>query len=66
MIQIQSKLNKSNPDGSFTLDDSSSFLSPHEILPIAQENKCLGKLSYSYHEKSVLCVPRRDSSNDYT
>ena len=32
-------------DGSFTLDDSDSFLSPYEILPIAQENKYLGNSS---------------------
>ena len=39
---IQYNLNGSNPDGSFTLDDSNSFFSPYKILPIAQENKYLG------------------------
>ena len=34
--QIQSNLDGSNPDGSFTMANSNSFLSPYEILPIAQ------------------------------
>ena len=42
----QSKLNSSNTSGSFTLTNSYSFLSPFEILPIAQENKKLRKFSY--------------------
>ena len=36
---LQYNLNGSNTDGSFTVDDSSSFFSPYKILPIAQENK---------------------------
>ena len=32
-------LNGSNPDGSFTVDDSNSFFSPYKIISIAQENK---------------------------
>ena len=43
---LQWNLDDSNTDGSFTLNDSNSFLSPDEVLPIAQENKYLGKLSY--------------------
>ena len=39
--QIQYNFNSSNTDGSFTVDDSSSFFSPCKILPIAQENKYL-------------------------
>ena len=39
--ELQYNLNGSNPDGSFTLDDSNSFLSPYKILPTAQENKYL-------------------------
>ena len=34
--QIQSNLNSSNTDGSFTMVNSNSFLSPYEILPTAQ------------------------------
>ena len=34
---LQSNLNGSNTDGSFTMANSNSFLSPNEILPIAQE-----------------------------
>ena len=36
---IQLNLNSSNTDGSFTMVNSNSFLSPLEILLIAQENK---------------------------
>ena len=45
-ICIQSNLDGSNTDGSFTMANSNSFLSPYEILLIAQENKYLGKFSY--------------------
>ena len=45
-IEIQSNLDGSNTDGSFTMANSNSFLSPYEILPIAQENKYLRKFSY--------------------
>ena len=34
------------PDGSFSMVNSNSFLSPYEILPIAPENKYLGNFSY--------------------
>ena len=43
---IQSNLNSSNTDGSFTMANSNSFLSPYEILLIVQENKYLRKFSY--------------------
>ena len=36
---VQQNPDASSTDGSFTLDDSNSFLSPYEILMIAQENK---------------------------
>ena len=36
----------SNTDDSFTMANSNSFLSPYEILLIAQENKYLRKFSY--------------------
>ena len=35
----ESNHNSSNTDGSFIMANSNSFLSPYEILPIAQENK---------------------------
>ena len=44
--RLQSNLNSLNTDGSFTMANSNSFLSPDEILPIDQENKYLRKLSY--------------------
>ena len=37
--KVQSNLDGSNTDGSFTIANSNSFLSPYEILPTAQENK---------------------------
>ena len=43
---IQSNLDSSNTDGSFTMANSNSFLSPYEIHPIALKNKYLGKFSY--------------------
>ena len=43
---LQSNLDSSNFYGSFTMANSNSFLSLYEVLPIAQENKYLGKCSY--------------------
>ena len=42
LSNLQSNLNSSNTDGSFTTANSNSCLSPYEILPIAQEIKYLG------------------------
>ena len=53
---LQSNLNSSNTDGSFTMANSDSFLSPYEILPIAQENKYLRKLSYFIMKLYVVCT----------
>ena len=53
---IQSNLNSSNTDGSFTMANSNSFLSPYEILPIAQENKYLGKFLYFIMKLYVVCT----------
>ena len=52
------------------MDNSNSFLSPNEILPIAQENKYLGKFFLFYRE-IVCCVyslesPHRGDFNEYT
>ena len=67
---LQYNLNGSNPDGSFTVDDSNSFFSPYKILPKAQENTYLGLFSLFYHG-IVCCVyslesPHRGDSNVYT
>ena len=43
---LQSNLKSTNTDGSFTMANSNLFLSPYEILPIAQENKYLGKFIF--------------------
>ena len=67
---IQLNLNNSNTDGSFIMANSNSFLSPYEILPLAQENKYLEKIFLFYHE-IVCCVyslesPHWGVSNEYT
>ena len=54
--QIQSNLSSSNTDGSFTMANSNSFLSPYEILPIAQENKYSGIFSYFIMKLYVVCT----------
>ena len=46
LSSLQSNLDGSNTDGSFTMANSKSFLNPYEILLIAQENKYLRKFSY--------------------
>ena len=51
--EIQWYLNSSDTDGSFTMADLNSCLSPYEILPIVQEHKYSVKLFY---HKIVCCV----------
>ena len=53
---IQSNLNSSNTDGSFTMANSKSFLSPFEILPITKENKYFRKFSYFIMKLYVMCT----------
>ena len=55
-FQMQSNLNSSNADGSFTIANSNSFLSPCKILLIAQENKYLGIFSYFKMKLYVVCT----------
>ena len=55
-ICIQLNLDGSNIDGSFTMANSNSFLSPYEILLIAQVNKYLGKFSYFIMKLYVVCT----------
>ena len=52
---IQSNLNSSDIDGSFTMANSNSVLSPYEILPMDQE-KNLRKLSYFIMKLYVVCT----------
>ena len=56
IIHIQSNLSSSNTDGSFTTANSNSFFSLYKILPIAQENKYLRKLSYYIIKLYVVCI----------
>ena len=53
---IQSNRDGSNTDGSFTMVNSNSFLSPYEILPIAQENKYLRNFFYFIVKLYVVCT----------
>ena len=53
---MQSNLNSLNTDGSFTMANSNLFLSPYEILPVAKENKYLGKFSYFIMKLYVVCT----------
>ena len=62
-IEIQCNLNGSNPDGSFTVDDSNTFFSPYKILPIAQENKYLGIFFLILSWNCILCVLIRIASS---
>ena len=47
-----------------------TILCPYDILPIAQENKCLGEIILFYHE-IIRCAhslesPHGGDSNEYT
>ena len=53
---IQLNLDGSNTDGSFTMANWNSFLSPYEILPIAQENKHLRIFSYFIVKLYIVCT----------
>ena len=61
-----------NTNCSFIMDDSNFFLSPYEILLIAQENKYIvfREIFLFFHE-IVCCVyalelPHQGDSNEYT
>ena len=67
-FHVQYNLNGSNPDGSLTVADSNSFVSPYKILPIAQENKYL-RIFFLFYHGIVCCVyslesPHRCDSNE--
>ena len=55
-FQTTGNLDDSNTDSPFNLDDSNSVLSPSAILPMAQENKYLGKSSYFILKLYVVCT----------
>ena len=66
---IQYNLNGSNPDGSFTLDDSNSFFSPYKMLPIAR--KQIFRFFFLFYHGIICSVlslesPHRGDSNEYT
>ena len=73
MCEVQSSLNSSTTDGSFTMADSNSILSPKEILSIVQENKYLELflVMLLFNHENVCCVyslesPHRGDSNEST
>ena len=54
-LQIQQNFNHSNNDGSFTMGDLNSFLSPYKILLIIFRDT-LGKVSYFIMKLYVVCT----------
>ena len=54
-ILVQSNFDRSNTVGSFTMANSNSFLSPHEILPIGQENSYLGNFFFFFFFFFFFC-----------
>ena len=55
-IDIQTIYTDSNIDNSFNRYDANSFLSPYEILLIAEDNKYLRKFSYFITKLYVMCT----------
>ena len=53
---IQSNLNSSNTDGSFTMDNSNSFFSTYDIFSIIKKNRYSGKFSYFIMKLYVVCT----------
>ena len=63
---VQSNVNSANTDGSLTMANSNSFLSPYEILPIAQENKqFLWGDSYEYTQHIIIAQKIEKQSPNY-
>ena len=67
---IESCVDSSNTDGSFTMANLNLFLSPYEILPIALKKQIFRGIFLFYH-KIVCCVyslelPHQGDSNEYT
>ena len=54
---LQLNIDDSNTDGLFSSDDSNCFLSPYEILPIAQENKYMYlEICFYFVMKLYVCM----------
>ena len=53
---IHSQTSIARTDGSFTMANSNSFLSPYKILPISQVNKYFGKFSYFIMKLYDVCT----------
>ena len=56
MSNVQSNLNSLNTDGSFTMANSNSFLSPYKILPIAHKHKYWENFSSFIMKLYVVCT----------
>ena len=68
-VYIQSNLDSSNTDGSFTMANSNSFLSPYKVLASSRK-QIFREIFLLYHE-IICCVyslelPHRGNSNEYT
>ena len=55
-LYIQSNLDSSNLDGSFTMANLHLHLNPNEILSIAEENKYFGNFYHFIMELYVVCT----------
>ena len=54
--KIQLNFNDLNTADLFTMANWNSFLSPLEVLPIAQENKCFAKFPSFVMKLYVVCT----------
>ena len=55
-MQIQSNLNSSNTDGSFTMVNSNSFLNPYEILRKLKKTNIKGNFLILSWNCIVVCT----------
>ena len=70
MYEIQSNLNSSNTNGSISMANLNSFLSPYKILLLAQEKQIFREI-FLFHHEIVCCgysleLPHQGNSNEYT
>ena len=70
LIALQSNLNSSNTNGSFTITTSNSFLSPYKILYDSSKEQKFMEMFFFYNE--IVCSvyslesPQWGNSNEYT
>ena len=69
-VVVQSNLDSSNTDGSFTMANSNSFLRRYEFFSVSSRKQIFREIFLFYRE-IVCCVyslesPHRGNSNEYT